>query len=319
VARRAACTNNIKQITLALLSSHETSKKFPRGAYTNASKKSANAEDGLGWATRILPYIEEQGVYDQIVHNGLPGFDGDPWKESDPTQMGGIFKAAYSAGKIPLPGGDAAIAVFRCPSADLPLVVPDNGYFGASGVSLTTGYGGAHYKGSRGYCDRGMFWRTAEGLRTATCANVDLDGDGVLDTVNKEPYTRIRIQDVIDGTSKTIAIGEAAYFASGNGENTGDFPIWFGTAWEDGSTLFKTEDLINCNIGGARAFPLSSFESAQLPGGSSSDDCAFSWHRGGANFGFVDGSVHFLTENLELRLFALLGDRMDGEVIGDLK
>jgi len=39
----------------------------------------------------------------------------------------------------------------------------------------------------------------------------------------------------------------------------------------------------------------------------------------GVLFGFADGSVHFLTENLELRTFALLGDRMDGEVIGAIE
>jgi prepilin-type N-terminal cleavage/methylation domain-containing protein/prepilin-type processing-associated H-X9-DG protein len=317
-ARRSQCTSNVKQIVLGLLNYHDTSKKFPRGAYTNENKKSPDAEDGLGWATKILPYIEEQSVYDRIVHNGLPGFDGDPWKESDPAQMGGIFKAAYAAGRSPLPGGDTIISVFRCPSADLPALVPDNSYFGAAGTSVNTGYAAGHYKGSRGYCDRGMFWRTAEGLNTQTCTNVDIDGDGVLDTVTKKPFTRVRIQDVADGTSKTIAIGEAAYFASGDGTNRGDFPIWFGTAWEDGSTLFKTQDIINCNIGGARAFPLAAGERARLPGGSAVDDCAYGWHAGGVNFGFVDGSVHFLTENLELRLFALLGDRMDGEVIGEI-
>jgi prepilin-type N-terminal cleavage/methylation domain-containing protein len=317
-ARRSQCTNNVKQITLALLTFHDGSKKFPRGAYTNSDKKSAGAEDGMGWATKILPYIEESAIYDRLVRNGLPGFDGDPWKEKDPTQMGGIFQAAAKAGKVPLPGGDAVIAAFRCPSADLPANAPDNAYYGATGTPLNFGYGTTHYKASRGYCDLGMFWRTAEGLAAQTCASIDINGDGVLDLVTKQPFTRVRIQDVLDGTSKTIAIGEAAYFASGNGANNGDFPIWFGSAWEDGSTLFKTQDLINCNIGGARYFPLPLVERNRLPGGSARDDCAFSWHTAGAHFGFVDGSVHFLSENLDLRLFALLGDRMDGEVIGDL-
>jgi hypothetical protein len=35
-------------------------------------------------------------------------------------------------------------------------------------------------------------------------------------------------------------------------------------------------------------------------------------------FGFADGSVHFLSENIEVRTFVLLGDRLDGEVIGAL-
>ena len=318
-ARRAQCTSNLKQVTLALLSYHDSHQKFPRGAYTNPDKKHKDAEDGLGWATKILPYIEEQALYDLLVRNGLPGYDGDPWREKDPVNMGGIFKAARTAGKNPLPGGESIIAVFRCPSVDLPAIVPENSYYGATGTPFNAGYAASHYKATRGYCDRGMFWRSSEGLSTQVCSLIDIDGDGVLDFIEKRPFSRVRIQDVTDGTSKTIAIGEAAYFASGDGKNNGDFPMWMGSAWEDGGIMFKTQDIINCNIGGARSFPLSKLERDRLPGGKASDDCAFSWHPAGVHFGFADGSVHFLTENLELRTFALLGDRMDGEVIGAIE
>ncbi len=91
-----------------------------------------------------------------------------------------------------------------------------------------------------------------------------------------------------------------------------------GTALEDGSTLFKTQDVIGCNIAGA-ALPLSDLDQLRLPGESASDDCAVSWHTGGAFFSLADGSVRFLGEDLELRLFWLLGDRMDGEVLGDIE
>ena len=94
-----------------------------------------------------------------------------------------------------------------------------------------------------------------------------------------------------------------------------------GTSKEDGSILFKTQNPINCHIGGARAFPLTTAQLTQLPGGGDaedSDDCAFSWHVGGAHFGLADGSVHFFSENIDERVFALLGDRLDGEIIRDL-
>ena len=116
-----------------------------------------------------------------------------------------------------------------------------------------TGYATSHYKASRGYCDRGMFWRTAEGALLQECEFVDINGDGNIDEadrVKKDRYTRIRIQDVLDGTSKTIAVGESAYFI-GNQE----FPMWMGTYVEDGSILFKTQNPINCNLGGPRQFP----------------------------------------------------------------
>ncbi len=302
-ARRSACTNNLKQITLALLNYEQTQGEFPRGAYTAESGR--DVEDGLGWATKILPQLEEQAVYDKLIQNNVPGYQGNPWKP-------GIFRASFAAKLAPLAGGDTELAVFRCPSVELPTRVPDGGYFGLAAKSFpNTSYATSHYKASRGYCDRGMFWRTAEGLNTANCTAIDINGDGVLngsDTVRKQSYTRIRIQDVLDGTSKTIAVGEAAYFVT-----IADFPNWAGTAAEDGSVLFKTQNVINCNLSGAKSFPLSAAEVQRLPSGSASDDCAFSWHTNGALFGYVDGSIHFLTENLELRTFALLGDRLDGE------
>lgn len=305
-ARRAQCQNNLKQLSLALLAAHDSMKQFPRGAYTHPNKNDAAAEDGLGWATKILPYIEEQAVQDGIVRSGIPNFDGNPWQP-------GFFAAAYAANLVPVPAGATELAVFRCPSSDLPKHVPAPSELNIN-ISLpfeNTGYATCTYKASRGYCDRGMFWRTAEGLLTGTCS-ADYDGDGKLDSIKKDRYTRITIQDITDGTSKTIALGEAAYYVS-----VEDFPMWMGTALDDGSALFKTQDVINCNIAGA-TLPLSEFDKLKLPGGSASDDCAFSRHPSGVFFAFADGSVRMLDENTNLRIFWLLGDRMDGEVISGL-
>ncbi len=302
-ARRSHCQNNLKQLSLALLAAHDVLREFPRGAYTHPNKNDPAAEDGLGWATKILPYIEEQPVYDQLVDNDVPDYQGVPWQP-------GIFAAAYAANIRPVPAGATILSVFRCPSSDLPELVPPPEYFGINiGVPFeNTGYAVSTYKASRGYCDRGVFWRTAEGLLEKYCYG-DYDGDGELDAIGKEPYTRVRLQDITDGASHTILLGEAAYFVG-----VEDFPMWLGTALDDGSALFKTQDLINCGIAGA-SLPLSDFDRDRLPSGSASDDCAFSRHPGGVHFAFGDGSVRMLDENTELRIFWLLGDRMDGEVI----
>jgi prepilin-type N-terminal cleavage/methylation domain-containing protein len=302
-ARRTSCSNNLKQITLGLLGYESTFREFPRGIYSAALGEpnyASNKEDGAGWASRILPFVEMQNVYDQLVANNVPGYEGKPWRP-------GIFKAAALGGVAPVSGGNTVIPMFICPSSDLPERVPDGPYFGFTGTLINTGYGSSSYKGSRGFCDRGMFWRTDEGAKAMTC-QADHDGDGTPEVIQKSSYTQVRIADVVDGTSRTIAVGEAAYFPKPTA-----YPVWIGAAAdEDGAVLFKTEDVINCNLGGgARAFPLSPAEKALLPSGETQDDCAYSWHRGGAYFGFVDGSVHFFTENIQLRLFRLLGDRAD--------
>ncbi len=312
-ARRAQCQNNLKQITLGLLSFHDAHQEFPKGLYS-AAQPDPNwkdfEEDGLGWATKILPQLEEQAVYDRLMQNDIPDYagvhyQGNPWQP-------GIFTAAAVAGKIPIAGGDTVLSTFLCPSSALPTNVPDGGTFGIPNAKpVNTGYGTSCYKASRGYCDRGMFLRKSEALKAQSW----LPYDGETETVTKRAYgeNRVRIKDVLDGTSKTIAVGEAAYWVANK-----SYPVWIGTpVYEDGAVLFKTQNPINCNIGGVRSFPLTPGEIIQMSGGD--DDCTFSWHVNGAFFGFVDGSVHFLTEDLSLRTFELLGDRMDGRVVGQFE
>jgi prepilin-type processing-associated H-X9-DG protein len=87
--------------------------------------------------------------------------------------------------------------------------------------------------------------------------------------------------------------------------------------------------VINCNLGGTTPMPLSAQDLERLRdayvfasgtfGSGDVDDCAYGWHPGGAIFGFVDGSVHFLTENIALHTFANLGDRRDSQVIGAIE
>ena len=295
---------------MALFNFHDIKKEFPRGAYT-ASRNDPmpdRNQDGLGWATKILPQLEEQGIYDRLKQNSIPSVLGINYKQN-PWQPY-IFRVAHLNNLRPIAGGDTLLTVFRCPSADLPTHSPAD-----SGATAHTGYAASHYKASRGPCDRGMFWRTDEGFEPNNCTMpFDWNRDGTPasapgDDLSHDVITRIRIQDVLDGTSKTIAIGEAAYYFEQK-----DFPIWLGTSEEDGSILFKTEHPIGCNISAAKSFPLSQQERDALGIVGGADDCAFAWHPGGAYFGFVDGSVQFLSEDLDVRTFALLGDRADGEV-----
>jgi prepilin-type N-terminal cleavage/methylation domain-containing protein len=307
-ARRISCTNNLKQIGLAMLNHHEAQGAFPRGLYANAT--GPNQEDGLGWATKLLPYLEAQNVYARLKAHGFPDYTDNPWAK------GGIVgDAAYKYNKWPIPGGDVMLSVFRCPSTDLPTHVP-NGDANA-GTPPPAGYGNAGYatstyKASRGYCDLGMYLRPKEAASTSQQEkSIDFNGDGTLDEIRKtEALLDIRIKNVPDGTSQTIAAGESAYVPS----NFYAFPMWIGSIQEDGSILFKTEMPINCNIGGA-AYPLNSWDFDNMPGGSGQDDCTLSPHVGGAFFTFVDGSVQWLSENLELRTFAMLGMRNDEMVV----
>ncbi len=292
-ARRSACASNLKQLSLALQNFHESMQEFPKGVYSHPQDGHAFDEDGLGWASKILPFLEEQAAYDRLSAPRISGVAG-AW---DP----GIFAAAYRAKQV-IPGGSVPIDVFLCPSSTIPTFVPAVQFGSNVTNAINTGYAAASYKASRGFCDRGMFWRVAEGLKLQKCWT-QVNGSRV--QVTKDRVTRVRVQDVVDGTSKTISLGESSYML-----NHKDWPIWLGSPGRDEATLFKTEFQINCNLS-SKAHPLNEVEKRKAMG----DDCAVSWHPQGALFAFADGSVHFLSENMELRTYQNLGDRFDGEIL----
>ncbi len=69
-AARTKCTNNLKQIGLALHSYHDANKQFPPG-YIDGNTNPTSTPDndvgpGWGWASFLLPYLEQNNVYNQI-------------------------------------------------------------------------------------------------------------------------------------------------------------------------------------------------------------------------------------------------------------
>ena len=72
-AARIKCTNNLKQIGLALHGYHDANSMFPPG-YVDGNTNSASTPDndvgpGWGWASFLLPYLEQGNVYNQINFN----------------------------------------------------------------------------------------------------------------------------------------------------------------------------------------------------------------------------------------------------------
>lgn len=206
-ARGMACKNNLKQMGLALLNYHDANEAYPTGVYTAGA-----GEEGYGWATRILPFMEEQGVYDLIAQNYIAGQTTPPW------EVQGIFTKSRSSvpGGI-IPGGNTEIGVFKCPSSPLMTIAP-------SGPAK--GYATSDYKGCNGWRDRGMFFHVSDGLDAG--------------------FRTVSIKKLEDGTSKTIALGESAYVPADN-----DWPTWIGAVSRDEQTLFKTQppSVINCSVG----------------------------------------------------------------------
>lgn len=70
-ARRMQCGSNLKQVGLALLSYHSGKKVFPPGYVSNYDANGDDTGPGWGWASFILPQMEEDAIY-KVVHFDLP-------------------------------------------------------------------------------------------------------------------------------------------------------------------------------------------------------------------------------------------------------
>ncbi len=305
-ARRMSCQNNLKNMGLAMLNYESAYKKFPaalRGAIAGSP-----ADDGIGWAVSILPFMEQTALYATLEQGslalgaplGTPGIfrrsKGGSWPSSGPLGPNTISGSGGSSTATTIvPGGDTKVSVYRCPSSTLPDIVPLNWTIPGSTTvtesrNFSLGYATIDYKGAGG-SNRGDF--------------------GVMHKLS-ENRTQTRIADITDGTSNTIMIAESAYLTGTGGTQlapTGheDWPVWMGGPNTDESirTNGRFNSPINC-----QCKPNTMVRAIN-------DDCAFSFHAGGAQFAFADGSVHFVSENLSQQTNSDLNDKSDGRPLGE--
>ena len=185
-ARRSSCSNNLKQLALAVHNYDNARKQFPP-ASSNPSMQTATDSglnwDNIGFVTPILPYMEEQSLYDRVVAYATAG--GRPW---DTTTKSSIV-CPYTARPNSL----------TCPSERnprQPKAVPANGM---------TSY----------HCNRGDIatsWKNLHDASSGSPITVEWRGpfgDGGTGSCG--------LRKITDGSSKTIMLGEMAI---GTGDST---------------------------------------------------------------------------------------------------
>ena len=61
-SRRSQCTNNLRQLGIAIQNYHGQFKRFPPGAHMHKQEQ----QNSISWRVMILPFMEETTLYDQI-------------------------------------------------------------------------------------------------------------------------------------------------------------------------------------------------------------------------------------------------------------
>lgn len=308
-ARRMSCQNNVKNIVLATLN-YESARGFlPPGGIHWDPTVIGSFDDQLtkdaGLLARILPYAEDSGLHDLIDFDKEGATSED--RNTDNQRVGDDDDPSnpYIS--------EFLVSMYACPSDDSPDVLTDNGprpvaktnYVGSVGSARVANNGSCS-------CDtatRLAFTAVALGVNYGTAGNARKKAATYSGVFSRHGVST-KLQEITDGLSKTIFIGEVVPDCSQHVRNGG----WLGN--NNGTGLISTAIPINydtCNPG-----PGSGDRKANC---NKNCNWSTSWgyrsrHAGGANFGMGDGSVQFLAEDIEHdTVYQFLGHKDDGNSV----
>jgi prepilin-type N-terminal cleavage/methylation domain-containing protein/prepilin-type processing-associated H-X9-DG protein len=266
-ANRVQCTNNLKQLGLALhhFADAHGGRFPPVKVLGPAPQLGVFSQTKHGPGVFLLPYLEQQPLYNQYRWDLGAGDEGNQ------------------------PVGSAHVNVFQCPSAE------PNRY-------MT--FGAFEPYGGKGACGD---YAPTEGVDP-----VMVDKGLIAPLANYkgalEKNVLTPIAAITDGTSNTLMLSEDAgrprlwqagkpgpdQAIQGCGWCGYNNPLLIQGSTADGQTRPGT-CVLNCT----------------------NDGEVYSFHPGGANAAFADGSVRFLRAGMDVRVLAALVTRAGGEIVSD--
>tara|TARA_R110002111_G_scaffold228511_1_gene289923 strand:- start:3925 stop:4908 length:984 start_codon:yes stop_codon:yes gene_type:complete len=284
-ARRSSCKNNLKQIGIALHNYHDTFSRLPPGI---VEFYDSGDRGNWGWAAYILPSMEQSTLYNNLEISEISLAEA----LDNPTMV--------SIMKQPL-------AAFQCPSTPVPEQTDRdiNSLSGGPDVFLTIST----------YAGNGGSWRLYKSKAAAASASRN---EGCVNGVFWS-NSNVRFRDITDGTTNTIMVGERTWELtklgtplSFKGRTHPHAAHIYGTATAASNTYYGMADVLGVgesHINGP-GYPRNSFSSS---------------HTGGAHFALCDGSVRFISENIDHlkstsaidSTYERLLDRADGDPIGE--
>ena len=301
-ARRTQCKNHLKQLGLAQHNYHDV---YGQMAMNGLYGWGVNFYKG-SHMTRLLPYIEQAGLYNTL--DFATQFPGADWWNSPQSSLGTT------------PGGaprwmQTQIAILKCPSSQSPKLQGE-------------GWGGDwnqahhHYAFSMGAqrmddhigCTQYSPGSVEQRGNQNGYFNDGPEGHGNTSDPGRisGPFSRVgfaaNFAQIPDGTSNTIMAGEV--FPEHECTDHG----WHG-GFSANNNWFATTAPINfrtCSNRPNRAVGICGQDNSWPTSRGFRSD-----HVGGAQFVLCDGSVRFLSENIDYGTYQRLGSRRDGQTIGE--
>ncbi len=309
-ARRTACTNNLKNVGLAILNYESSKKELPPGSLLSRDKNQMiiSQQSGLGWPVLILPFIEEATVSEQAIER---------YKAANSDAYGGAMDAL----------NQLLLPMYLCPSDEgLKYQREKFGNESRRGMSYA-GILGSYYART-GNCPAK---KTTSEYCVANNVN-DLFGPNNRDGLLLQD-TGIALKQVTDGTSKTAMLGERTYQIrtwmigaySVGPYDPGGRATPYGS--QPATAFFACKNLTdkwpinhspyvacykdhNNSLGDRPEVP------DTTPRLICVNDLPFgSLHSGGANFCFGDGSVKFLPDSIDVKVYLAMGSRNGDEAV----
>ncbi len=285
-ARRAQCTNNLKQMGLAFHNYHSSNNAFPPAKIYSGSCMKPNG--GVGFVlnttcfTMILGYMEQTTLYN--AYNFSQASSNSAWNGGNTKLMGSEVVNSTVVGTL--------VSVYICPS-DPSVPQPEN-------QTGTSGYARMNAMRSNYLAVAGQY--TEYNCPASTAFNRALQG-----TFNCD--ISIGINAMTDGTSNTMIVGESKQ------EHTPD--TFFGPWWGAGAHTSTQMQLVSPALYLNQALwlmPNSTYHPS-TQGGTQYAWGAGSWHPGGINILMGDGSCHFIKNSISPYTWFSLATFGAGELI----
>ncbi len=280
-ARRMQCSNNVKQLLLGFHSYADVHGVFPPEAWLSFQN---GESQGLGIMGRVLPFLEQSALFSQI----------DFSKNYEENEGDDNYEGAETLTKTKVP-------CFLCPSCS---VVESS----MKKYNQEIGCYTAHYYGISGAIGANkQTGREYSTIRTAAQNGGSYGGGPQANNGIFYEDSRTSFASITDGTSNTAALGEIAH------NDYDGYMAWIRGAYKMyGMVVYVSSKNLEWKLNAIKNAndPLSALYKNFYSSGSFS-----SCHAGGAQFGYADGSVRYLSDTTDLSILQAAASRNGGEVV----